>query len=68
MQNRVRVFVWFVDTEAYTATTSAAAFSDLAVQTGGAYFLRERYTYHSPIPKVILRRCGACIHFNMTRW
>jgi hypothetical protein len=38
MQNRVRVFVWFVDTEVYTATTSAAAFSDLAVQTGGAYF------------------------------
>lgn len=38
MQNRVRVFVWFVDTETYTATTSAAAFNDLAMQTGGAYF------------------------------
>ncbi len=38
VQNRVRVFVWFVDTALYTATTSAAAFSDLAVQTGGAYF------------------------------
>ena len=38
MQNRVRVFVWFVDTVTYTATTSAATFSDLAVQTGGAFF------------------------------
>ncbi len=38
MQNRVRVFVWFVDTSAYTATTSAAAFNNLALQTGGAYF------------------------------
>ena len=38
MQNRVRVFVWFVDTETYAATTSAAAFNELALQTGGAYF------------------------------
>jgi hypothetical protein len=38
VQNRVRVFVWFTDTETYTATTSAAAFSALALQTGGAYF------------------------------
>ncbi len=38
IQNRVRVFVWFVDTDLYTATTSAAAFNDLALQTGGMYF------------------------------
>jgi hypothetical protein len=38
VQNRVRVFVWFCDTEVYTATTTAAAFSTLAVSTGGAYF------------------------------
>lgn len=38
IQNRVRVFVWFSDTETYTATTSAAAFSDLALQTEGGYF------------------------------
>src|SRR5574340_367593 len=37
-QNNVRVFVWFIDTELYTATASAAAFQSLAVQTGGAYF------------------------------
>lgn len=38
LQNNVRVFVWFTDTELYTATTSAAAFNKLATQTGGAYF------------------------------
>jgi hypothetical protein len=38
MQNRVRVFVWFSDTAPYAATTSAAAFSTLAQQTGGAFF------------------------------
>jgi hypothetical protein len=38
MQNRVRVFVWFSDTETYAASASATAFSGLAQQTGGAYF------------------------------
>ena len=38
VQNRVRVFVWFCDTEIYAATTMAAEFSTLAVSTGGAYF------------------------------
>lgn len=38
VQNKVRVFVWFVDSDLYAATTSAAAFNDLALQTGGAFF------------------------------
>ncbi len=38
VQNRVRVFVWFCDNETYAATTNAAAFSTLALGTGGAYF------------------------------
>jgi hypothetical protein len=38
IQNRVRVFVWFTDTDLYTATTSAAAFNALAMETGGTYF------------------------------
>jgi hypothetical protein len=38
VQNGVRVFVWFADSELYTATASAIAFNNLAVQTGGAYF------------------------------
>jgi hypothetical protein len=46
-QNRVHVFVWFVDTDIYAATTSAATFSNLAEQTGGAYFSA---TSNSPLP------------------
>jgi hypothetical protein len=38
VQNRIRVFVWFVDLETYFATTSAAAFNNLAMQTGGSLF------------------------------
>jgi hypothetical protein len=38
LQNRIRVFVWFTDADTYAATTSAALFSSLATQTGGAYF------------------------------
>jgi hypothetical protein len=38
VQNRIRVFVWFVDLETYFATTSAAAFNNLALQTGGSLF------------------------------
>jgi hypothetical protein len=37
-QNGVRVFVWFIDTELYTATASASAFNTLAAETGGAFF------------------------------
>lgn len=35
---RVRVFVWFVDGEAYFNTASANAFKSLALQTGGSFF------------------------------
>ena len=38
IQDHVRVFVWFTDADLYAATTSAAAFNNLALQTGGAYF------------------------------
>ncbi len=38
VQNRIRVFVWFVDADTYSATTSAAAFNTLAMNTGGAFF------------------------------
>ncbi|HEY6072261.1 MAG TPA: hypothetical protein VIV15_02450, partial [Anaerolineales bacterium] len=38
VQNKVRVFVWFVDLDLYFATTSAAAFSTLASKTGGSLF------------------------------
>ena len=34
----VRVFVWFIDTEVFATTASAAAFNKLATDTGGAFF------------------------------
>jgi len=37
-QNNIRVFVWFIDLDIYFVTTSAAAFSMLAIQSGGSMF------------------------------
>ncbi len=59
IQTRVRVFVWFTDTEAYTATESASVFNALAVQTGGAFVAAtglQPYpnpeTYFAPLRRV----------------
>ncbi|MDD2921776.1 MAG: FHA domain-containing protein [Anaerolineales bacterium] len=38
LQNHIRVFVWFVDLESAFKSTSAAAFGNLAAQTGGSMF------------------------------
>jgi hypothetical protein len=38
VQNKIRIHVWFVDLDTYFATTSAAAFNNLAMQTGGSLF------------------------------
>ncbi len=37
-ENNIRVYVWFVDLDAYFVTNSAAAFNALALQTGGSFF------------------------------
>ena len=34
----IRIFVWFIDLETTFKTTSAAAFNNLAIQTGGSMF------------------------------
>jgi hypothetical protein len=59
VQNRIRVFVWFTDTDLYTATASATAFTALAAQTGGAYFSAaglqpypDPESYFSPLRRV----------------
>jgi len=39
VESKVRVFVWFVDAEAYGVTASANAFKSLAQQTNGSFFL-----------------------------
>jgi len=50
-QNRVHVFVWFVDTDVYAATTSAAAFNNLAMQTNGGFFAATNDTQPYPDPE-----------------
>jgi hypothetical protein len=38
VENDIHIFVWFVDLETTFTTTSAAAFNNLAIQTGGSMF------------------------------
>jgi hypothetical protein len=38
VENNVRVFVWYVDSNTTFTTTSAAVFNNLAIQTGGSAF------------------------------
>ncbi len=66
VQNRVRVFVWFCDTETYAATTNAAAFSTLALSTGGAYFSAKDGTpfpdpedYFAPLRRLYALQYGS---------
>jgi len=37
-ENDIRIFIWFVDSAATFTSTSAAAFNNLALQTGGSMF------------------------------
>jgi hypothetical protein len=38
LENNIYIFVWFVDAQTTFTTTSAAAFNNLALQTGGSMF------------------------------
>jgi len=38
IENNIHIFIWFVDLDTTFATTSAAAFNNLALQTGGSMF------------------------------
>lgn len=38
VENKIRVFVWYVDANTTFTTTSAAVFNNLAIQTGGSMF------------------------------
>jgi len=67
-QNRVHVFVWFVDTDIYAATTSAAAFNNLGLQTNGGYFSATNDALPFPDPESYfapLRRLYS-LKFNST--
>lgn len=38
VENKIRIFVWYVDANTTFANTSAAVFNNLAIQTGGTMF------------------------------
>ena len=38
VENNIHIFIWYVDSNTTFATTSAAAFNNLAIQTGGTMF------------------------------
>ena len=67
VQNRVHVFVWFADLDSYQATSSAAAFSELASQTGGAFYFSSSQsfsdpeTYFAPLRKLYLLKYTSAV-------
>jgi hypothetical protein len=51
VENKIRVFVWFMDLETTFKSASATAFANLAAQTGGAMFAYSGYE-RFPDPEV----------------
>lgn len=61
IENKIRIFVWYVDANTTFTTTSAAIFNNLAIQTGGSMFQfsgEERFpdpeAYFSPLRRIYL--------------
>ena len=61
VENKIRIFIWYVDANTNFATTSAAAFNNMAIQTGGTMFQysgEERFpdpeAYFSPLRRVYM--------------
>lgn len=59
VEGRIRIFIWYVDANTNFATTSAAAFNNLAIQSGGTMFQysgEERFpdpeAYFSPLRRI----------------
>ena len=59
VENNIRIFIWYVDANTTFATTSAAAFNNLAIQTGGTMFQysgEERFpdpeAYFAPLRRI----------------
>jgi hypothetical protein len=59
VENNIRIFIWYVDANTNFATTSAAAFNNLAIQTSGTMFQysgEERFpdpeAYFSPLRRI----------------
>ncbi|MBI5964350.1 MAG: FHA domain-containing protein [Chloroflexi bacterium] len=61
VENKIRIFIWYVDANTNFATTSAAAFNNMAIQTGGTMFQysgEERFpdpeAYFSPLRRIYM--------------
>lgn len=61
IENKIRIFVWYVDANTTFTTTSAAVFNNLAIQTGGSMFQfsgEERFpdpeVYFSPLRRIYM--------------
>ncbi len=59
VESNIRIFIWYVDANTNFSTTSAAAFNNLAIQTGGTMFQfsgEERFpdpeSYFSPLRRI----------------
>ncbi|MCZ2126160.1 MAG: FHA domain-containing protein [Anaerolineales bacterium] len=59
VENKIRVFIWYVDSASAFANTSAALFNNLAIQTGGGMFQfsgEERFpdleSYFAPLRRI----------------
>lgn len=59
VENKIRVFVWYVDANTTFTTTSAAVFNNLAIQSGGSMFQfsgEERFpdpeVYFAPLRRI----------------
>lgn len=71
VENKIRVFVWYVDANTTFTTTSAAVFNNLAIQTGGSMFQfsgEERFpdpeTYFAPLRRIYNLSYASRLNFS----
>ena len=71
VENKIRVFVWYVDANTTFTTTSAAVFNNLAIQTGGSMFQfsgEERFPdpeiYFAPLRRIYQLKYDSRLNFQ----
>lgn len=71
VENKIRIFVWYVDANTTFTTTSAAVFNNLALQTGGSMFQfsgEERFpdpeVYFAPLRRIYQLKYDSHLNFS----
>lgn len=71
VDNKIRVYVWYVDANTTFTTTSAAVFNNLAIQTGGSMFQfsgEERFpdpeVYFAPLRRIYHLKYDSQLNFS----